>query len=157
MNQLTEDLAQACQELIESVVVHADHGCKGEQGIAPCRFCTAKRNARAVLAKFYEAKAAGTLYMLEGEWSGYHPGQRRVSHREYLTPSLVNNALVDWCKKAHSITFTDGTYLTLTVKEVQTKGLMMIDGYTSLIRDCFQNNVKSVAALINKKGNQCST
>lgn len=86
------------------------------------------------------------MYMLEGEWSGYTSGQRRVVHREYLKLT-GNRAFIPWLQKTCAIYFTDGTALQLSIREVDRKKETLINGYSSLIRDCFYENVNSVAAL----------
>ena len=88
------------------------------------------------------------MFMLEGEWSGYRSSQRHVVHREYISAATKSNRdLLEWLKATHAITYTDGTCLVLSVKEVDRRKEKPINGYGSLIRDCFLAKVTSVAAL----------
>lgn len=90
-------------------------------------------------------------FCIEGEWTGYHSGQRRVVHREYTTSSKFAEkvAALGW------ITYTDGTALSLTVKPYRRadngKKLPAISGYTSLIRDCVFYGTGQVSELSSKR------
>lgn len=81
-----------------------------------------------------------TRFVVEGEWSGYRPDQRRVVHRS-VEPQRIANA----CEKIRSIRFTDNTSLVLSVrltgKRERVKELHMHD---DLIHDCVHYNVDSV-------------
>jgi hypothetical protein len=50
-------------------------------------------------------------YIVEGEWSGHHSGQRRIVHREVIKPTKqwLPNLL-----NLRSIRYTDGTLLYIT-------------------------------------------
>ena len=86
------------------------------------------------------------MYMIEGIWIGYRSSQDHVVHRTYHRKS--DKKFVERVKAlGHSITFTDGTSLRLTVSEVTHKTGREIHGYDSLIRDCAYAGVNSVAAL----------
>lgn len=89
-----------------------------------------------------EAKPTG--WMIEGEWSGYRSGQRRVTHREYVRDA----ALAEKVRALGSIGYTDGTRLDLCVTPHRgKKALPAILGYSQLIRDCVRLGVRSVHAL----------
>ena len=86
----------------------------------------------------------GVRYVIEGEWSGYSSGQRRVVHREVTDRA----ARADWCRRAGCILYTDGTRLDLTVREAKPRERVTeIHGYTSLIDECERENLKTVAGL----------
>lgn len=83
-------------------------------------------------------------YVIEGEWTGYRSGQRRTVHREVTT----DLKLVEWINKTYAIRYTDGTSLCLSAREARPRERVeAINGYTTLIRDCFYANVCSVAEL----------
>lgn len=83
-------------------------------------------------------------YIIEGEWTGYHSGQRRVVHRTVHTDPKLRA----WAEKTYAITYTDGTQLILIVRDVTPREKVEEKhGYDSLIRDCFQQHVTSVSAL----------
>lgn len=86
-------------------------------------------------------------FVIEGEWSGYTSVQRRVVHRTvHEDPGLRT-----WARHTHAITYTDGTQLELNCFDVDTtEPVKEIHGYDSLIRDCREQNVTSVAALRSK-------
>lgn len=85
-------------------------------------------------------------YIIEGEWSGYHSGQTRVVHRTVHGRSYKK--LRDFAESAHSIGFTDGTSLRLSVRDCKPRERVKeINGYGSLINDCCYHGVTSVAAL----------
>lgn len=84
-------------------------------------------------------------YVIEGEWSGYTSGQRRVCHRVVTS----RDALADWVRRNHAIYFTDGTALYLTVRPAAFREKVKeIHGYDSLISDCMLFDVNSVDAVI---------
>jgi hypothetical protein len=51
-------------------------------------------------------------YVLEGEWTGYSSGQRRVVHRQVVYERRARRL-----KNLHAIVYTDGTSLILTLRE----------------------------------------
>lgn len=72
-------------------------------------------------------------YVLEGVWSGYVARQSRVVHREVITASKRILRL----RTLHSIRYTDGTRLTLHLREADYRErVQTIDSYGSLIREC---------------------
>ncbi len=83
-------------------------------------------------------------YVIEGEWSGYTSAQRRVCHRKLAR----NEKHAEAVRKLRGITFTDGTWLSLRVREAKPRERVeVIDGYSSLIDDCIHHGVSSVAEL----------
>ena len=54
-------------------------------------------------------------HVIEGTWSGYRASQEHVVHRVVTT----NKSLINWVKRIQTITFTDGTYLYLAVREAK--------------------------------------
>lgn len=69
-------------------------------------------------------------FVVEGEWSGYTSGQRRIVHREVLSHSREKYEAIS------SIVYTDGTCLVLRVRDAKPREKVeQIRGYTSLIRD----------------------
>lgn len=88
-------------------------------------------------------------FVIEGEWSGYRSSQQRVVHRQVYPGG--RNKLREWAEKTHGIRYTDGTMLYLTVRDCKPRERVKeIRGYTSLIEDCFHNQVSSVAELQQK-------
>jgi hypothetical protein len=86
-------------------------------------------------------------FVIEGEWSGYHSGQQRVVHRTVHEAS--ERRLRAWADKTHAISYTDGTRLILSVRDCKPRERVkdIINGYTSLIRDCVYYDVSSVHEL----------
>ena len=85
-------------------------------------------------------------FIIEGEWSGYHSGQQRVVHR--TTHADTEKRLRAWADKTYGIRYTDGTMLLLSVRDCKPRERVAeIHGYTSLIRDCADYGVGSVAEL----------
>ena len=71
-------------------------------------------------------------YILEGEWSGYTSAQRHVVHREVITSEKRAERL----RQMHGIRYTDGTMLTLWLREARPREVVReINGYSSLIRE----------------------
>jgi len=73
------------------------------------------------------------MYMIEGRWSGYHSGQSRIVHREYLPKS--RRKFVEAVKSLGRIQFGDGTMLFLEAREVPSRAEPTINGYGEMIRD----------------------
>jgi hypothetical protein len=75
-------------------------------------------------------------FVLEGVWSGYTSAQRKVCHRVVVTNEARYQHL-------HSITFSDGTYITLRpcAPHERVKELHHYDG---LIEDCIRHGVTRV-------------
>lgn len=72
-------------------------------------------------------------YIIEGEWGGYHSGQRRIVHREVITPN--NKWLARW-EALQSIQYSDGTTLSISLRQAKPRErVQQILGYKSLIRD----------------------
>lgn len=83
----------------------------------------------------------GMTYTIEGEWSGYNSGQRRVVHREHTSSKKFAGEV----NCLGCIVYTDGTRLELTVS--QGKHGKPMDGYRSLIRKCLAQGTQYVAEL----------
>ena len=78
---------------------------------------------------------------MEGEWSGYRSGQRRVCHRTIIRKP-------EKYKDIKFIRFTDGTTLDLQIKKCKPRERVKeIHGYDSLIEECLIYSVNSVEAL----------
>ncbi len=89
-------------------------------------------------------------FIIEGTWSGYTSRQQRVVHRTVHKAAFKR--LRAWIEKAHAIYYTDGTYLSLSVRDAKPRERVReIKGYTSLIEDCAYNDVNSVADLSRRK------
>src|SRR3990167_7220448 len=85
-------------------------------------------------------------YIIEGEWSGYHSGQRHIVHRTVHAGAYKK--LRAWAEKTFAIYYTDGTSLMLSVRDCKPRERVTeIHGYDSLIRDCAYEDVDHVAAL----------
>ncbi len=70
-------------------------------------------------------------YILEGTWSGYTSGQRRVVHRQVIHKPVTLSC----------IRYTDGTTLIIDVRPaLPRERVKEIHGYTSLIRDALALN-----------------
>ncbi len=68
-------------------------------------------------------------YVLEGTWSGYNSGQRRLVHRQVFRKPV----------NLTCIRYTDGTTLDITVRSAKkSERVKEIHGYTSLIRDALE-------------------
>jgi len=88
-------------------------------------------------------------FVIEGEWSGYHSGQRRVVHR--TVHSGAYKRLRAWAESAYAIRYTDGTCLALNVRDCKPRERVEeIHGYDSLIQSCAHHNVTSVSDLPRK-------
>jgi len=88
-------------------------------------------------------------YVLEGTWRGYSSSMDRVVHREVVPGN--QKKYLEWLQKTFCIRYTDGTTLELHVRECKPRERVeKKNGYGSLIRDCFYNDVTSVAALCQK-------
>lgn len=89
-------------------------------------------------------------FIIEGEWSGYTSGQRRVVHRQVYPAS--RKLLRAWVEKTRGIQYTDGTMLYLSVRDAKPRERVKeIRGYTELIEDCWSRDVTSVAELYAKE------
>lgn len=87
-----------------------------------------------------------TRFIIEGEWTGYHDGQRRVVHRQ-VHPA-TSTQLRAWAARVGAIRYTDGTCLVVRVRDCAPREkIAEIRGYTKLIDDCARHNVNSVDAL----------
>lgn len=86
-------------------------------------------------------------YIIEGVWIGYVSRQQRVVHRTVHDGS--EKKLRAWAESAHSISYTDGTRLILSVRDCKPRERVeQIRGYSSLIKDCAYYDVSSVDGLI---------
>jgi hypothetical protein len=73
-------------------------------------------------------------YVLEGEWSGYVPYQRKVVHQTVTT-------YPDRYRHLHWIEFTDGTTLKIRLRPCQPREqVRQIDSYTKLINEAADLN-----------------
>lgn len=84
-------------------------------------------------------------YCIEGEWSGYNSGQRRICYREYTESPVFAKEVED----LGCITYTDGTRLHLSVRELayrEKKGKEM-SSYRDLVRKCLKQGTSFVDAL----------
>ena len=89
-------------------------------------------------------------FIIEGTWSGYNSGQRRIVHCTVHTASYKK--LRAWAEKTSAIYYTDGTSLNITVRNTKPRERVKeIRGYVSLISDCAHYDVNSVAHLQKKK------
>jgi hypothetical protein len=85
-------------------------------------------------------------YVVEGKWSGYHSGQQRVVYREVIKPNKKSSER--W-KNLHSIRYTDGTLLCISIREAKPRERIEQKlSYKSLVRDAlysgqFHHEVKS--------------
>lgn len=67
-------------------------------------------------------------YVVEGMWSGYRSSQTRICHRTVTR-------YPEWFK-VHTIRFTDGTTLDITVRPcLLREKIKTIDGYSDLIQE----------------------
>lgn len=91
-----------------------------------------------------------TVYVIEGEWSGYRSSQRRVVHREYTT----SKERAEQIERLAYIFYSDGTRLDLYVREkLDRKKREPISGYTRLINDCLRYGVNTVNEVVQKQKN----
>lgn len=85
-------------------------------------------------------------YVLEGEWSGYRSGQRRVVHRE-----VVKTSKPERYQNLRGITYSDGTTLHITFRECAPRERVeQKHGYKSLISQAIMTgdswvNVRNLA------------
>ena len=85
-------------------------------------------------------------FIIEGTWSGYNSGQRRIVHCTVHTASYKK--LRAWAEKTSAIYYTDGTSLDIAVMDAKPRERVKeICGYVELIADCAYYDVNSVAAL----------
>lgn len=91
-----------------------------------------------------------TRYVLEGIWRGYRSSQDHPVHREVIRPS--QKKFLDWLRNTFCIRYTDGTTLELHVRPAKPREKVQeINGYRSLIHDCFYHNVSSVSDLLQSR------
>jgi len=84
-----------------------------------------------------------TRFIIEGEWSGYHSGQRKIVHR--TVHKANRKRLKAWAENSGYIRYTDGTTLSISIRDAQPREKVKeIHGYDSLINDCVYHNVTSV-------------
>jgi hypothetical protein len=85
-------------------------------------------------------------FVIEGEWSGYRSSQQRVVHRTVHSGS--DKKLRKWAEHTPAIRYTDGTSLSLTVRDCQPRERVKeIPSYSALITQCCCHNVSAVADL----------
>jgi hypothetical protein len=69
-------------------------------------------------------------FVVEATWSGYHSGQSRVCHRS------VETYWREAYEALHSHSFSDGTYMTITVRDAKPRERVLpIYGYQQLLRE----------------------
>ena len=69
-------------------------------------------------------------YVVEGMWTGYISQQCRVVHRE-----VVDAKRGEKLKKLHTIVYTDGTSLIISVREAKPRERVnVVHAYTALIK-----------------------
>lgn len=86
-------------------------------------------------------------FVIEGEWTGYTGGQRRVVHRQVYPASRKH--LREWAENAGAIRYTDGTLLLLRVRDCKPRERVeQIRTYSLLIEDCARLDVNRVDALV---------
>ena len=91
-------------------------------------------------------------FIIEGEWSGYVSGQRRIVHRTVHEKAFKK--LRAWAEKTHAIQYSDGTSLTIRVRDAKPRErVSVINGYSSLIRDCAFYDVDSVDGITTARQN----
>ena len=89
-------------------------------------------------------------YIIEGEWSGYSSGQRRIVHRSVHQGAFKK--LRSWVEKVGYIRYTDGTHLSLSVRDCEPRERVKeLHGYDTLIQDCAFYDCHSVAGLREKR------
>ena len=77
-------------------------------------------------------------WVLEGVWSGYSSSQRQVCHRQVTT----SKRYADRWKTLHGIEYTDGTILTLTVRQARPREKIQVNlSYETLISDCIHEGL----------------
>lgn len=86
-------------------------------------------------------------FVIEGEWTGYTAGQRRVVHRQ-VYPARRKH-LREWAERTYGIQYTDGTFLLLRVRDCEPRERVEpVDrGYGGLIELCAVYDVATVAEL----------
>lgn len=85
-------------------------------------------------------------YVLEGEWTGYHSGQRRVVHRTVVSEQKAKRISE---QKLFWIGYSDGTSLMLNLRPAKPRErVQQIHGYDSMIDDCLHYKVSGVMDLI---------
>ena len=74
-------------------------------------------------------------YIIEGEWRGYRSSQDHVCHREVYKSGRKVSLFIETLRRMHSIPFSDGTALIVTVHEAKPREKVKeIHGYTDFIR-----------------------
>ena len=87
-----------------------------------------------------------TRYVLEGIWRGYRSSMDRPVHREIVQPS--QKKFLEWLRNTFCIHYPDGTTLELHLRPAKPREKVKeINGYRTLIMDCFYHNVSSVDEL----------
>lgn len=85
-------------------------------------------------------------FVIEGVWAGYTCRQDRVVHRQAYQGSRRH--LRAWAESTHSVLFTDGTRLLLSVRECAPRERVQeVLGYSALIEDCARQGVRTVEDL----------
>lgn len=86
-------------------------------------------------------------FVIEGTWLGYRSSQDRVVHRSVHREA--ERRLRKWAESHHSIGYSDGTRLILSVRDCKPRervGQML--GYMKLINDCVHYDVSTVDDLL---------
>lgn len=67
-------------------------------------------------------------FVIEATWSGYRSGQEHVCHREVLTRNRERYEAI------HAICFTDGTYMSISVRDAKPRERVVEKlGYSKVI------------------------
>lgn len=76
-------------------------------------------------------------YIIEGTWRGYRSSQDHICHRKVYKSNRKNGGpFIEKLREMHSIPFSDGTALIVTVREAKPREKVQeIDGYTRFISD----------------------
>ncbi len=83
-------------------------------------------------------------WVIEGTWTGYTSGQRRVVHCEVVTERKAKAAAA-----LGYIRYTDGTGLVLSVREARPRERVeQVRSYSSLIDQCIRAGHGDVARLV---------
>jgi hypothetical protein len=81
-------------------------------------------------------------YVVECVWSGYVSSQSRPCHR------TVERNFIERFKALHTIAFTDGTTMSVTVRECKPREKVTeIRGYSSLLRDAVMDGHKGYVSV----------
>lgn len=75
-------------------------------------------------------------FIVECTWSGYKPGNEKVCHR-----SLIPVAQAVALQRLHAVRFTDGTYMTVTVRRrLKNEPVVEIRRYDKVLEEAWRKN-----------------